>query len=494
MNSVLQPQPGRFVVGPFNRVEGDLEVTLDIDAGIVTAARVTAPLYRGFENLMLGRPLLDALVMVPRICGICSVSQSAAAVAALADLSAATMPRNGRLASNLILGSEVLLDHLTHFYLFFMPDFARAEYAAQPWYPAVERRFRAQQGSALNDFLPARARFLTVLGLLAGKWPHTLALRPSGTTRPVFGGEKFRLLALLREFRGFLESRFFADSLEAVASLDSPAALATWTAARAGKGDWATFLGIAEALELAEFGRSGAQFLSAGAFPEAAVEGGGPLFKSGVVAKNLQAGAFDPAQIAEDHSHAWFNASANPLPPQRGETRPNPEVAAAYTWCKAPRYGGAPAEVGALARQVIDGQPLVRALVRAEGANVRSRVLARGIEVARLLIAMEQWAAGLDERAPFYQEQALAEDGFGVGFVEAARGTLGHWLHAENGKLKRYQIVAPTTWNFSPRDAAGTPGPLESGLVGALAVNGKPGPLIQHVVRSFDPCLACTVH
>ena len=485
---------GRFVVGPFNRVEGDLEVTLDIEQGVVTAARVTAPLYRGFENLMLGRPLLDALVMVPRICGICSVSQSAAAVAALADLSGATMPRNGRLASHLILASEVLLDHLTHFYLFFMPDFARAEYAAEPWYIEVERRFRAQQGSVLGDFLPARARFLTVLGLLAGKWPHTLALRPSGTTRPVHGGERHRLLQLLREFRGFLESRFFADRLETVLALDSPTALADWTARRARQGDWACFLNLAESLQLASVGQSGAQLLSSGAFPEASVEGGEALFKSGVSENFLRVDRFLPGQIAEDLSHAWFSASANPLAPAQGETRPNVDQAGAYTWCKAPRYRGAPAEVGAFARQTIDRQPLVHALALQEGANVRSRVVARGIEVARLLIAMEDWVRALDDRAPFYREHTLAESGYGVGFVEAARGTLGHWLEAENGQLRRYQIVAPTTWNFSPRDAAGTPGPLEAALSGVTASNGLPGPLVQHVVRSFDPCLACTVH
>jgi hydrogenase large subunit len=487
-------QPTRTVIGPFNRVEGDLEVTLDIADGIVTSAQVTAPLYRGFENLMLGRPVFDALVMVPRICGICSVSQSAAAVAALADLSGATMPRNGRLASNLILASEVLLDHLTHFYLFFMPDFARDDYATQPWYADVESRFRAQHGSATRDFLPARARFLTVLGLLAGKWPHTLALRPTGTTRAVYGGERFRLQALLREFRSFLETSFFADRLEAVAALDSPAALQTWAVARAEKGDWARFLVLAEALKLPDFGRSGAQLLSSGAFPESAAESAAPLFKSGVMSNFLQAHAFDHTRIDEDISHGWFVASANPLSPAQGETRPNIEQPDRYTWCKAPRYRGAPAEVGAFARQLIDGQPLIDALAAQEGANVRSRVVARGIEVARLLIAMEQWASALDDQAPFYQEPAPIESGHGVGFVEAARGTLGHWLHVENGKLKRYQIVAPTTWNFSPRDAAGTPGPLETALAGLPADAGRPGVLVQHVVRSFDPCLACTVH
>ena len=75
----------RLTVGPFNRVEGDLEVTLDVEDGRVAAARVNSPLYRGFEQMLVGKHPLDALVVVPRICGICSVAQSAAAAAALAD-------------------------------------------------------------------------------------------------------------------------------------------------------------------------------------------------------------------------------------------------------------------------------------------------------------------------------------------------------------------------------------------------------------------------
>ena len=73
----------RRLVGPFNRVEGDLEISLDIRDEVVQAAYVNAPLYRGFEQILLGKDPSDAMVFVPRICGICSVAQSAAAAAAL---------------------------------------------------------------------------------------------------------------------------------------------------------------------------------------------------------------------------------------------------------------------------------------------------------------------------------------------------------------------------------------------------------------------------
>ncbi len=125
----------RRIVGPFNRVEGDVEVQLDIVDGVVREAWVVSLLYRGFEQILRGKAPADALVYTPRICGICSVSQSIAAATALADCQGVKMPPNGELATNLILANENITDHLTHFYLFFMPDFAREIYAADPWYP-----------------------------------------------------------------------------------------------------------------------------------------------------------------------------------------------------------------------------------------------------------------------------------------------------------------------------------------------------------------------
>ena len=75
----------QLIVGPFNRVEGDLEIRLEIEGDRVAAAYANSPMFRGFERIMLGKGPLDALTITPRICGICSISQSAAAAQALAD-------------------------------------------------------------------------------------------------------------------------------------------------------------------------------------------------------------------------------------------------------------------------------------------------------------------------------------------------------------------------------------------------------------------------
>jgi hydrogenase large subunit len=117
------------------------------------------------------------------------------------------------------------------------------------------------------------------------------------------------------------------------------------------------------------------------------------------------------------------------------------------------------------------------------------------MELAVVLPWMSTWLDALQPREPFHLAYELPADGQGVGLVEAARGALGHWLSLHDGRITNYQIVAPTSWNFSPRDAAGTPGALESALVGTPVEPGAAMPVaVQHVVRSFDPCMVCTVH
>ena len=88
----------------------------------------------------------------------------------------------------------------------------------------------------------------------------------------------------------------------------------------------------------------------------------------------------------------------------------------------------------------------------------------------------------------------MPDDARGAGLIEAARGALGHWLEVRKGRILNYQIVAATTWNFSPRDGRGKPGACEQALVGALVQKGETTPMVQHIVRFFDPCMVCTVH
>jgi len=487
------PDKPRLIIGPFNRVEGDLEVRLDLAGDHVDSARVTSPLYRGFEAMLVGKPASDALTYAPRICGICSVSQSIAAARALAGVRPAGLerrlpPANGAHATNLTHAVENLADHITHFYLFFMPDFARATYAGEPWHEATATRFMALKGSAAAQMLPARAGLMNLMGILAGKWPHTLSIQPGGSTRAITRAEQARLRLMLAGFRAFCETTLFAAPLETIAGLSSRDALYAW--ADTNPGDFAHFLRLSQALGLARLGRTALRHISFGAYPS----GDGPLFPRGVFhAETATASPLPLGAITEDISHAWYRGAGG----QPHSAAPTPDMANpdAYSWCKAPRLDGHVAEVGALSRQLVAGHPLLRDMVTREGASVEARVTARLIEVALVTLAMEQWLAAIDPAAPFQDTRPGLDTGDAMGLTEAARGSLGHWLRLDQGRITHYQIIAPTTWNFSPRDASGTPGPLEQALVGTPIRPGETDPVaVQHVVRSFDPCMVCTVH
>ncbi|MEZ5646060.1 MAG: nickel-dependent hydrogenase large subunit [Burkholderiaceae bacterium] len=483
----------RLLVGPFNRVEGDLEVSLDVAGGRVASARVNATMYRGFEQILQGKDPHDALVYVPRICGICSVSQSVAAARALADLAGVTPTPNGQHATNLILAVENLADHLTHFYLFFMPDFCRPVYADRPWHAEVVRRFLPETGEQVRQATAARQRWFTLLGTMGGKWPHTQSVEPGGSTRAIDAAERVRLLARVREFRRFLEQSLFDAPLAFVAGLQDEQALWDWHAQDPMGGDLRCFLTLTRDLQLHKLGAGPGRYLSYGAYPQ---PGGGFALPGGLWrASPWTLEPVDARAITEDATHAWLAQARAPLHPWHGLTRPEPDKAQAYTWNKAPRLAGQVVETGAIARQLTSAQALVRDTVARHGGVVYTRVLARLLELARVVPLMETWLQALQPGERFCDSVRLPENGQGMGLSEAARGSLGHWLVVERGRIANYQIVAPTSWNFSPRDASGTPGALEQALAGAPVRAGETSPVsVQHIVRSFDPCMVCTVH
>lgn len=486
----------RLIMGPFNRVEGDLEVSLEMNERTVSSAKVVTPLYRGFEKMLQGKDPSDALVFVPRICGICSVSQSTAAASALAKLHEVETPPNGQHSTNIILATENIADHLTHFYMFFMPDFTKETYAQESWFEKTAQRFTPIKGDAAAQVLPARAEFLHILGILAGKWPHTLSIQPGGTTKTVSPQEKFRLVAIALQFRKFLEKTVFGDTLEKIGSFASVAELEQWLA-KVGPdhSDFSRFMHLSKALNLNQLGKIENRFMSYGAYEmNMGASDTGHLFAQGIFENNT-AQTLDTSAIKEDVTSSWMASDSKARHPFEGVTIPDVEMKDGYTWCKAPRLDDKSFEVGALARQTIDGQRLVKDSVAKSGSNVENRILARMLEIARLVPAMQEWINALTPGEPFRFHGKAPLSGQAAGLVEAARGSLGHWLVVENGKILNYQIVAPTTWNFSPRDSKGTPGPLEQALVGAQLRDGETDSVsVQHIVRSFDPCMVCTVH
>jgi len=235
-------------------------------------------------------------------------------------------------------------------------------------------------------------------------------------------------------------------------------------------------------------------------------EGGEKLFGPGVLLQGTWQ-ALDPQAIAEEAGYSWIE-SPGKLHPASGQTVPAPHKPGAYSWIKAPRYQGFPMEVGPLARLLVNyhaphawaGRQEVDGLLRLLGVgaeklvSVLGRLACRALEARLIARQAAKWLDQLDPKGPPAAEIKRVENASGFGLVEAPRGALGHWLEIAAGKIKHYQCVVPTTWNFSPRDDSGQPGPVEKALEGVEVADPEQPLEIGRVVRSFDPCLACAVH
>lgn len=237
----------------------------------------------------------------------------------------------------------------------------------------------------------------------------------------------------------------------------------------------------------------------------------------------------DTDRVAETVARSWYSYAEGDkelLHPFEGETSPHytgPQPpytmigdAEKYSWLKAPRYDAAAYEVGPLARVLIGyagGRPAYRNLVDdflasaggrrpAEMFSTMGRLAARALETHLVAAELDSWLAQL-ERNQAAGELAIAAtvpartqwgrvQGFGV--TEAPRGALGHWVVIDDGAVESYQLVVPTTWNGSPRDAAGNRGAWESALMGTPLADPHQPLEVLRTVHSFDPCMGCAVH
>jgi hydrogenase large subunit len=245
----------------------------------------------------------------------------------------------------------------------------------------------------------------------------------------------------------------------------------------------------------------------------------------------------DPEQIQEFVAHSWYQyEDGRPdagLHPWEGETEPKFELGpnakgsktnieeidegGKYSWLKAPRWRGNAMEVGPLARYLVAyarGQEDIKAQVDgllsaldlpvAALFSTLGRTAARGLECSWTAHKMREVFDGMmanikagnvaTANMDMWEPVTWPADTKGVGFGEAPRGALGHWLHIKDTKIENYQAIVPTTWNASPRDAEGNIGAYEAALLGTPMADPEQPLEILRTIHSFDPCLACASH
>ncbi len=550
-----------LTIDPVTRVAGALgfHTQCDLKERKIVEAHSYATLFRGYEVILKGRDPRDAIDISSRACGVCGGVHSTCSSLALEMAFPVKPPPMGVVARNLGETAEFLYDHPLHLYLLAGPDYSQSivqQTNPELWEQA--ERTPASHGdihgfrtigeiliglNPLTGKLYLEALEVTRLAremcvFMYGKYPHPSTLVPGGVSTTLtftsFNEYYTRLVKL------------FDYSKKMVTIWD----------------DVFDFF-LAANPRYAEVGARPMNMISNGIFddPEAydatyerCNEWGERRFTTPGVLVNGELRTTKLQQVnlgvEEFVEHSFYDkwegqpmptdplgAPLSPYHPWNKRTLPKPagrSWAEKYTWDTAPRWDRTAMEAGcyvrmwitALARKLQEN-PFIQATGRSlkmvvpkaalpemefewkipDTLNAIERNRARAycmpwmclIAMTNLLKAFELLRKGETKTSTHYE---LPQRGtkIGVGFWGAGRGFLTHWVIIENGKIANYQIVTPSTWNASPQDPWGKPGPYEEAVLNTPILEQFRTPEefkgidIQRAIRSFDPCMPCTTH
>ncbi len=542
----------RITLDPITRIEGHLRIDVEVNGGKVTNAWSSAQMWRGIEVILKGRAPEDAWSFAQRFCGVCTTVHAISSIRAVEHALKVEVPLNAQYIRNIMIAQHSVQDHIVHFYHLSALDWvdvvsalnadpkktAQIAQSISEWPGNSEKEFKAVQdklksfvgGGKLGIFssgywghpamkLPPEINLLAVahylkaldyqrkasqaVAILGGKNPHIQNLVVGGVASAInmenlatLNMERLAYLkTLMEETRDFVQKVYYPDML-AIAS-----AYKEWFGYGAGVTNYLAVPEFPEDTKNTKFSLNGGIIIA------------GNLATMRPIKDHYDEYLIN--NIKESVAHAWYEGSSN-LHPWEGETKPDYtdfKENGKYSWCKAPRLEGKAVQVGPPAQifaAYAAGNDRVKKLVDAANATIgigmkdyhstMGRLLARA-QRAHLMadIALEnldKLIGNIASGDKVYANHTEIPKGEykGVGFHEAPRGTLSHWIVIKNRKIENYQAVVPSTWNASPRDERGVMGPYEASLVGnPVAQADKPLEVLR-TIHSFDPCIACAVH
>jgi hydrogenase large subunit len=565
------------VIDPVTRIEGHLRIEAEVNrSNVITGVTASGTMMRGIEIILNGRDPREAWAFTQRICGVCTAVHALTSVRAVEDAVGYAIPPNARHIRNLMMGTQMVQDNVTHFYQLSSMDWMNVVSASQAkasdasrlqqclsnwpnnstaYFESVRQKLlkflaTGQLGLFGNGYwdnpgyklapemnlllfahwleaLDWQRRVLRLHAVFGGRNPHpnwtiggvpctfSMALDASGNLVPAPGitGVDQKGLDLVQSC--------ITDIRQFVSQVLRPDVLAL-------AGQYKDWFGRGEGL---------GNFLTYGDFPQddsADISSNLFIPQGAILGRNLHnvmpVDLRDPSEIQEFVAHSWLDYSTGKSSgrhPFDGETTPhytgpkatyqNLDVGKPYSWVKSPRWKGHAMEVGPLARVLVryaKGNDPVKTYVDqalhdlglpfSSMYSTMGRFLGESIDTQvaadQLQIWFNQLTANIgsgDFRthdASKFDPATWPATARGVGFGEAPRGALGHWIVIEAGKIANYQCVVPTTWNASPRDQHDKGGAYELALIGhSIAVPGEPLELLR-TIHSFNPCMACAVH
>ena len=549
----------RITIDPITRIEGHLRIDCEVDGGKVVNAWSSGQMWRGIEQILVGRDPRDAWAITQRICGVCTTVHAITSVRAVENALKMEIPLNAQYIRNMIMAAHGIHDHIVHFYHLSALDWVDIVSAldADPkktaalaetlsnWHlnsvhemTAVQERLKkfvasGQLGIFANGYwghpamrltpevnLLAAAHYLQALDvqrkaneivtILGSKTPHIQNVAVGGVANAInldsqstLNMERlYHIKTIIDQLGAFINNAYLVDV----------------AAVGANYPEWTTYgAGVTNYLSVPDMplDTKGTQFELPGGYIDAGDIG---TFKP---IANYQDKFFEDG-VKESVKHAWYKGGKGALHPYVGETVPEYtdfQDDGKYSWVKAPTFYDKRAQVGPLANvlcmyaagheptkryvgKVVDtvssllGSPLPLTALH----STIGRHAARAVRCAVLYESLaNQWNLlvqnlGKGDLAIFNPPSFPKGEVRGFGYHEAPRGALSHWCVIENGKIKNYQCVVPTTWNAGPRDENDAIGPYEASLMDNPVANPELPLEVLRTVHSFDPCLACAIH
>src|SRR5512136_1032438 len=548
----------RITIDPVTRIEGHLRVDFEVDGGKIGKAWSSGTMWRGIETILQGRDPREAWIFTQRICGVCTTVHSVASVRAVENALNLEIPLNAQLIRNLVIVAHALHDHIVHFYQLCALDWvdvvsalkadpARSAAVAQSlseWpgnsvqeFRAVQERLkdyvaRGQLGIFSNGYwghpamklspevnLLAVAHYLQALdfqrfalkavAILGSKTPNIQNLAVGGVANainldaasPLNMNKLFEIKEQLESVVRFVQQVYFPD----VAAIGGM--YAEWLGYGAGVKNYLAVPDLPTDAAATQFDLPGGTIMNGDLSTVKAIKS----WKDEYFEKNVTESIARSYYDGDWQKHPYEETTD----PKYNAWDPDKK----YSWVKAPRFDGKPMQVGPLS-QVLVGYALgdqrivkwsnrcLEIAGKVAGAKLSpavlhstlGRIAARAIRAAALSeISLKHWGLlaaniGKGDTAVYVEPRFPSGTVRGYGVHEAPRGVLSHWVVIENGKIKNYQAVVPSTWNAGPRDGKDQPGPYEASLVGnPIAVPEKPLEALR-TIHSFDPCLACAIH
>ena len=533
----------KIVIDPITRIEGHLRAEVEVNEdGVVQEAYVSGQLFRGIELILKDRDPRDAGLLAGRICGVCTNSHFRAAVACVEDAYALKIPENAQIIRDLMAMALFIQDHVVHFYHLHSLDFvditsalkADVKLTSKEAHKYHEKPFRnshshyesvleklsqfvksgklgpfanAYWGHSAYKLSPEQnliifSHYLEALkfqtniskavAIFGGKTPHPQSIVVGGVTsvRDMLNPQRLNdYLFIIKEAKEFIDRAYLPD---------------------------AKLLSIAYSDDMkAGIGRSSGNYMSAGGYK---FDASNELFNGGIIYNhdfsNIE--EFDANKITEEVERAWYKDGKVFYTDLNEDgslkTQNNTDK---YSWIKAPRYDGKVMETGPLARLLINytkGNTILTSFVdeflnstKLELIDLSSSVgrnAARAIETSYICEYIFKLISNLIQNIKYYDTdtwvkfnfESLREDANGRAFFEVPRGTLAHFVNIKDTKIENFSVIAPTTWNATPKNFDKLRGPYEEALIG-IKLQDPSQPLeVLRVLHSFDPCLACAVH